>query len=99
MKQSILDPGMCKREISLQKLEDLIHIIRDEYLDSRKKNKPFCSYHEAYAVLKEEVDELWETIKFKELGDESRKTTIFSEAKQVAAMALGIMYEFGDGEE
>lgn len=53
-------------------------------LESATKNYPdFGSAHEGYAVLKEEVDELWDSIKLNEDGDTMRK-----EATQIAAMAV-----------
>ena len=50
----------------------------------------FNSYHEAYGVLKEEVDELWDEIKLKNPD----ANLIYTEAKQVACMAIRIMQEF-----
>lgn len=44
----------------------------------------FHSYHEGYAVLKEEVDELWDAIKAKDFDPNQIK----KEGIQVAAMAL-----------
>lgn len=60
---------------------------------NRAKNmhpKDFNSYHEAYAVLKEEVDELWDEVKMRNPDKEN----IYDEAKQVACMAIRIMQEF-----
>ena len=61
-------------------------------LESAKENYPknFNSLHEGYAVLKEEVDELWDEIKMKN-PDELK---VYTEAKQVVAMGLRIMSEF-----
>ena len=50
----------------------------------------FNSYHEAYGVLKEEVDELWDEIKLKNPD----ANLIYTEAKQVACMTIRIMQEF-----
>lgn len=47
----------------------------------------FASYHEGYAVLLEEVNELWEEIKTKDRSP----ALIYLEACQVAAMAIKIM--------
>ncbi len=47
----------------------------------------FASYHEGYAVLLEEVAELWEEIKTKDRSP----ALIYSEARQVAAMAVKLM--------
>lgn len=47
-------------------------------------HRPMHSYHEGFAVLKEEVDELWDEIKLKNPSREA----IRKEALQVAAMAV-----------
>lgn len=56
---------------------------------------PFASAHEGYAILKEEVDELWELVKRK--GDlpngTSRHEAMRREACQVAAMAVRFMLD------
>ena len=49
---------------------------------ARAQYKPFNSLHEGYAVLKEEVDELWDAIKANDTPHAHK------EAIQVAAMAL-----------
>jgi len=49
--------------------------------------KPFNSNYESYAVLKEEVDALWDEVK-KKTPDKGR---IRSEAVKVAAVALRII--------
>ena len=54
--------------------------------ESVLKYGAFHSFHEAYGVLKEEVDELWDEIKIRE-HDYDR---IYQEAIQVAAMARKI---------
>jgi hypothetical protein len=59
-----------------------------------KYRKPFNSTHEGYAVLKEEVDELWDEIKHGEKRNaETHKYNIKKEAIQVAAMACRIIQE------
>ena len=78
----------------IPKIEQLIPDLNDigqEYINAKRHNKKFNSFHEAYAVLLEEVDELWEAIK-----DHYPVDFIKGEAKQVAAMALGILFEFDD---
>lgn len=54
-----------------------------------KHSKDFNSPHEGYAVLKEEVDEMWDAIK----KDDTQHAV--KEAVQVAAMALRFVAEFG----
>ena len=67
--------------------------IRDEMEESVLKYGAFHSFHEAYGVLKEEVDELWNEIKNKEHDYDK----IYEEAIQVAAMArkIALCAEFG----
>lgn len=64
--------------------------ISDELFTAKEKYPAnFNSLHEGYAVLKEEVDELWDEIKKKH----PNKADVYNEAKQVAAMAIRIMVE------
>lgn len=65
------------------------------YLEARRATEElnfprFTSLHEGYAVLLEEVDEMWEEIK------SNNKEAAVYEAIQVAAMALRIVSEFGE---
>ena len=62
--------------------------ILPELLDATKKFGGFHSMHEGYAVLKEEVDELWDDIKSKD-----RNTRPYMEAVQVAAMAIRFLID------
>jgi NTP pyrophosphatase (non-canonical NTP hydrolase) len=55
-----------------------------ELARATKKHGAMASAHEGYAVIKEELDELWEQIKKQQRDEES----IRKEAVQVAAMAL-----------
>lgn len=60
-----------------------------EYVKARMRHDPMHSGHEGYAVIKEELDELWEEIR-KDNGssNEARK-----EAIQIAAMAFAYVLE------
>ena len=62
--------------------------IYDEYVIASKKFKKFNSRHEGYAVIKEEVDELWDAIKGNFANNLVRK-----EAIQVGAMALRFLID------
>jgi hypothetical protein len=53
---------------------------------------PFASDHEAYAVLLEEMDELWDAVKLKQTY-EYRRVMIEKECIQVAAMALRFLHD------
>ncbi len=57
--------------------------IEEELARAEKKFKPMASAHEGYAVILEELDELWEEVKKKD-----RSITLMrEEAIQVGAMA------------
>lgn len=58
-----------------------------EVMDSYDEFPDFNSYHEGYAVIKEEVDELWDEIK----TYKKDKQAIEEEAIQVAAMAIKLL--------
>jgi hypothetical protein len=63
-----------------------IELVIDELEKANSKFPLFNSSHEGYAVLKEEVDELWDEIK-----DNKNPMTVVrqrDEAIQVAAMAI-----------
>ena len=55
------------------------------------KFPPFNSAHEGFAVLKEEVDELWDEVKRRPVPE--RQERLRAEARQVAAMALRFMMD------
>lgn len=52
---------------------------------ARRQNNRFNSLHEAYAVLLEEVDELWDEVKKKQR--DRKNEDVLAELVQVAAMA------------
>ncbi len=58
--------------------------IAQEVMRARAKFKPFNSAHEGYAVILEELDELWEEVRRKHVDRGDMRT----EALQVAAMAV-----------
>ena len=57
--------------------------IEAEYMRATRKYGPFASAHEGWAVIREELDELWDAIKANAETQELRK-----EAIQIGAMAL-----------
>ncbi len=65
---------------------ELSDLVLEEYFKATKRFGPFKSAHEGYAVLLEEVDELWEEIKKKK--NKRKKKKMLEEAIQVSAMAL-----------
>lgn len=63
-----------------------VNEVLDEIALAETQFGPFNSAHEGYAVLLEEVDELWEHVKTKEGARDN--AAMRREAVQVAAMAL-----------
>ena len=73
--------------------DQLLLDISTELDEATATNAPFHSAHEGYAVILEEVDELWDEIKKKPANRntiEMRK-----EAIQVAAMAIRFIMDGG----
>lgn len=73
------------------KYEALLTAIREEYMVASKNFPPFNSAHEGFAVLKEEVDELWDEVKGHDGPERSRRMR--EEAVQVAAMAIRFLMD------
>lgn len=65
---------------------DALTRIAEEATRAAQKYTPFNSAHEGYAVLLEEVDELWDEVKKNPKARDMAKMR--DEAIQVAAMAL-----------
>jgi len=68
------------------KESDIIKLIEKEYKEAIKKYSSFNSAHEGYAVIKEELDELWEEIKNKYNKRNYQK--MMKESIQISAMAI-----------
>ena len=65
----------------------------NEFRSASSKFKRFNSGHEGFAVLKEEVDELWEVVKLNKAKHPERSDLMRKEATQVAAMALRFLHD------
>lgn len=66
--------------------------VREEVERALLTHKPLNSAHEAWAVIREEVDELWDEVK----GDNGYTLAAFTEAEQVAAMAVRYIVDLAD---
>lgn len=77
---------------SIAALDRAIGHIEAEYDRARKRHAPMRGAHEGYAVLLEEMDELWEEVKRREPDSSAMR----DEAVQVAAMALAFIVEVCD---
>ena len=63
-----------------------------------KKFPPMASAHDGYAIILEELDELWECVKMKNVpGNQPREDGMRKEAIQVAAMAIRFLVDVGIG--
>lgn len=69
------------------RLQMILALVWDEVERASAKYPPFNSAHEGFAVLKEEVDELWDEVK---ANHPERQT---AEAIQVAAMAVRFLMD------
>lgn len=69
--------------------EELLFAIHDEAARGRAKNGPHHSAHEAFAVLSEEVDELWDEVRRHNHDHDA----MAHEALQVAAMAVRFLQD------
>ena len=71
------------------KLDLGLSLVRQEFILACTKFPPFASQHEGFAILLEEVDEMWSAIKA------NRRDEAVEEAIQVAAMALRFILDVG----
>jgi hypothetical protein len=77
-------------------MDQALNEIAEECIKAMQRFPAFNTAHEGYAVLLEEVDELWEHVKIKQglrLTHEMRR-----EAIQVAAMALRFIHDICDAD-
>lgn len=75
-----------------EKIRAQIPIILEEVERARERYGPIKSGHEGYAVLLEEVDEVWDEIK------KGNMTLAKEEMIQVAATAISFLIDIKDGE-
>src|SRR6266581_6741784 len=79
-----------------EKFDQVVAQIWAEYLFAINKFPVFRSKHEGYAIVKEELDELWEEIKVHDKKDGSR---VNGEALQLATMAIRFLVDLGFDEK
>lgn len=70
------------------KLQKFLDEVKKEVFRAHEKYGKFRSLHEAYAVILEESDELWDTIRNKQPMERTRE-----EAVQVAAAVLSLLVD------
>ena len=80
----------------LRYLDQAMALVREEYRRAMTKHpNQFVNAHEGYAVLLEEVDELWDHVKV----DSAYTALAMKEAVQIAAMAVKFIVELHDHEK
>lgn len=97
LSRSVLMEGLSVSEtLSSDEVTQLIGEVRNELARAVISWPPFNSAHEGYAVLAEELDELWDHVK----TNQKRRNlgAMRKEATQVAAMALRFALEVCDEE-
>lgn len=85
----VYDPDLVSDDPLLARIDAICREVGNELLVATERFPPFNSPHEGYAVILEELDELWERVK----ANEGRGPQAHSEAKQLAAMAMRYMLE------
>jgi hypothetical protein len=78
-----------------RRIDKALAEVRSELVVACMKHGPLRSPHEGYAVILEELDELWDEVR----ADRGHAIPARIEAKQVAAMALRYIVDLSDGVE
>jgi hypothetical protein len=77
--------------------KDAIGFVTTELARAQRQHYGFNSGHEGYAVIREELDELWDAVKAQK-GYNVYSGPASYEAVQVAAMALRFLVDLCDAE-
>ena len=75
------------------KLNNILEEVRHEAGRACSLHAPMNSLHEAYAVILEEMDELWDEVKKNHRKHPDRDRLARIEARQVAAMAIRLIHD------
>lgn len=87
------------RDFDWASLDRVLYDIDAEVCEAVEAFPPMNSAHEGWAVIKEELDELWEDVRRKNDGsDPTRTADMRKEAIQVAAMATRFIIDICDTE-
>jgi hypothetical protein len=77
----------------IQTRDIILEEVKGELNSAVRNFPPFSSAHEGYAILLEEVDELWDEVKNNKHDDGAKQR---KEAIQVAAMAIRFVLDISD---
>ena len=72
---------------------DFASLVSAELRRARNGHTPINSLHEGFAVLYEEVDELWDEVRKK--PDDRNRGQVLAELIQIAAMARRVAEDLG----
>jgi hypothetical protein len=89
--------GCILRDRALKGLNAALVDLREEIAFALGRFGDFASMHEGYAVILEELEELWQEIKVKQESRDYEK--LRKEALQVSAMALKLVLTIEHKEE
>lgn len=92
----LLDDLLEKGEKMMNEHKEIWIVLAEIFTEVRTATTKFPSFnsaHEGYAVLLEEVDELWENVKLNQHKNPDRDRKIREEAIQVGAMAMRIVLD------
>ena len=81
------------REYKQNRIDDIVAMIELEFVSATRKFGAFHNGHEGFAVIREELDELWDAVKVNETDDACR------EAIQVSAMGLRFAFDLLSDEQ
>lgn len=73
--------------------DDFLEMLHAEFRSACQKNRPLNSLHEAYAVLAEEVDELWDEVRKKR--SKRDRLNMLKELVQIASCAWRAANDLG----
>jgi hypothetical protein len=76
--------AVISKEEAMRRLDAALAEVRAEVEKAINKHGGMASAHEGYAVIQEEVDELWDEVK----ADRGYQESAMEEAVQVAAMGV-----------
>ena len=74
-------------------MRDFLHDLGNEVVRAEQLHAPFHSLHEAYAVILEEVDELWDEVRKK--NERRDPHPVRAELVQIAAMCWRAARDLG----
>lgn len=72
-------------------IREIVDTVEAEVTSAMQKHGPMASSHEGYAVILEELDELWEEVRKQRHARDM--ASMEKEAKQIAAMAVRFIYD------